>query len=271
MQNHHRSNTVQYNVCALWEHTIHNATLPIQKLFDHMPFDPSHIKEWLRTDTQGGLLFPGSYLDVENQDPKLRIQKCSPHPATTTTINVDITLYMFRRDFTYDEDSLLLQPFDPSWHPQTYERWRFMHEVYAEVVGSQCDSDPRCPRDGRNTFRRMMHAHFADFGLIFGKKIWFDFGLSDMMTSNDLMLEMLTTMFFAYIEEEDAPLPPPLFNAATTTGSAQRVCAKCMTFVARGGHLKRCPCQQVYYCSKECQRKDWKVHKVVCGMQALKL
>ena len=31
-----------------------------------------------------------------------------------------------------------------------------------------------------------------------------------------------------------------------------------------GKTLFRCPCKTSYYCSKKCQRKHWKVHKIDC-------
>ena len=37
------------------------------------------------------------------------------------------------------------------------------------------------------------------------------------------------------------------------------------------GEFKRCPCKQVYYCSRECQRADWKLggHKLACQASQL--
>jgi len=28
--------------------------------------------------------------------------------------------------------------------------------------------------------------------------------------------------------------------------------------------MKQCPCKQIFYCSRACQKKDWKTHKLVC-------
>ena len=42
----------------------------------------------------------------------------------------------------------------------------------------------------------------------------------------------------------------------------QKKCANCKKF---GLKFKKCSaCQSVYYCSRECQRSDWKKHKKVC-------
>ncbi|KIW54252.1 hypothetical protein PV05_06621 [Exophiala xenobiotica] len=49
----------------------------------------------------------------------------------------------------------------------------------------------------------------------------------------------------------------------TSTSSAQ--CAKCGTT----GNLKRCAkCQTTQYCSRECQKGDWKNHKQACSRNA---
>jgi len=29
--------------------------------------------------------------------------------------------------------------------------------------------------------------------------------------------------------------------------------------------MNQCPCKQVYYCSRHCQKKDWKAHKLICS------
>ena len=43
-----------------------------------------------------------------------------------------------------------------------------------------------------------------------------------------------------------------------------RFCSVCMKMYKKP--IKRCGgCQQVYYCSKQCQVKDWKFHKPICG------
>ena len=57
---------------------------------------------------------------------------------------------------------------------------------------------------------------------------------------------------------------PPLFNASTIKGSGQHICAKCLTYKLGSGKMMRCPCREVFYCCRECQKKDWKVHRLVC-------
>ena len=48
-----------------------------------------------------------------------------------------------------------------------------------------------------------------------------------------------------------------------------KACAKCSkTAKSTGTALKSCAlCRDVYYCSPECQKKDWGQHKVICNSQ----
>jgi len=42
-------------------------------------------------------------------------------------------------------------------------------------------------------------------------------------------------------------------------------CAKCGKEQYLVGRLKKCTvCQKTYYCSRECQKSDWKRHKKIC-------
>ena len=59
---------------------------------------------------------------------------------------------------------------------------------------------------------------------------------------------------------------PPTPQFSPPTGSSEHVksphaCQTC----GRAENTKKCgACDKVYYCGKECQRKDWKQHKLVC-------
>merc|ERR1712113_1120483 len=39
------------------------------------------------------------------------------------------------------------------------------------------------------------------------------------------------------------------------------VCSLCGKWTAS---MNQCPCMQVYYCSRRCQKAEWKTHKTVC-------
>ena len=49
---------------------------------------------------------------------------------------------------------------------------------------------------------------------------------------------------------------------------AERQCAACGVWQTHSSKkLERCSkCQLAYYCCKECQKNDWKKHKVSCGV-----
>jgi len=38
-------------------------------------------------------------------------------------------------------------------------------------------------------------------------------------------------------------------------------CAVCHRWLS---HMMQCPCKQIYYCGRQCQKKGWKAHKLVC-------
>lgn len=54
-------------------------------------------------------------------------------------------------------------------------------------------------------------------------------------------------------EMQSAPVPPP-------------VCAFCKVEEEPGKRLKNCVRCREKYCSKECQRMDWKNHKKICDL-----
>ncbi|KAJ7577397.1 hypothetical protein C8J56DRAFT_970759 [Mycena floridula] len=55
-------------------------------------------------------------------------------------------------------------------------------------------------------------------------------------------------------------------SAATEAGPKQYGCFYCQTRTSKKCTLKQCGrCKTVWYCSRECQAKDWKDHKKTCG------
>jgi hypothetical protein len=258
------SDTTRFLFNSTWTHSMKNVNLPIQRLFDHVPIAPPLIRQWLKsTDGKmGGLLLPGFYTDVDSKDPRIHIVKQGQSSATT--IQADVILHIFRREL---DPSPELQPFDPAvWNPDAYEAWEYMHTEFAPMFEEECDAknSPKLPHNICTLFRRVMRTHFADCGLIYSEKIWLEFGLQEMVNNTRFMQKMLAELFWTYIVAPEPPSLPPLFNAVTV-GSDQRICAKCLSFRLGSGQMMRCPCHQVYYCSKACQNADWKVHRVVCG------
>jgi len=264
------ADNVWFLMNPLWVQSFPGIALPVQRIFDHVPMAPALIRCWIQSDVDamGGLFFPRLPLDRESLTPSIQIVKsaATSKSAIESAINVDITLSLFRRELLPSHD---LQPFDPAvWHPAAYEVWHYFYADFAPIIESECDAacSNRFPSGACVLFRRMMHTHFADCGLVFGS-MWWKFGLADMtnVSLHIFMRGMLAGMFKAYYFAPTPPaVLPPLFNAVTL-GSGQRVCAGCMTFRLGTGQMKRCPCQQVYYCSAACQTANWKVHRVVCG------
>lgn len=62
-----------------------------------------------------------------------------------------------------------------------------------------------------------------------------------------------------------------LASAADGTAVKKRLvdCAYCKKISSASDEFKRCSrCKQTHYCSADCQKKDWKTHKVLCVMLA---
>ena len=257
--------TVSVMINSIFDYSMTNVTMPVKSLIDHIPMAPALIRHWLKSNDKalGGLSYPAVNLDMESYIPKLNIEKHNPLVAVSgDTIKVDITLYVFARQ-TMDE-SPELQPFDPAvWNPEAYKLWKRIHTKFARIYEQECNhTKDYFPKGGATIFRRMMHTHFNDCGLIFSK-FWFDFGLGTMVEEHGyhFMRNMLLKMCVKY-RTKPSPLPP--LSNAKTVHPGQRICAKCLTYKLGGGLMRRCPCQKIYYCSKECQHADWKTHRVLC-------
>ena len=180
------ANSVSLSVNALWEHRVFCVTLPVHIIFDLIPIPHQLISEWLDSTNSkiGGLIYPQHYLDVESKVPKVHIKKHYQNVAfrsgVDTSIQVDICLYIFRREM---DQSSELQSFDHTvWNPFSYAEWWYMYTEFAPVVEEESDAtfSELLPSGGCTLFRRMMHTHFNDCGLVLGK-IWWEFGLGKMV------------------------------------------------------------------------------------------
>ena len=262
--------TVRFLMHPLWTRNFPRVVLPIQRLLDFVPLHPALIRHWIQSkdDKIGGLIFPRSHRDGESLEATVQVKKRTDlSPPSSVAVGVRVTI--FRREVGVCAD---LQPFDESvWHKRaSYDIWCHFYHQYAVVLEEESSvlADPRLPRTGIcELFRRMMHTHFADFGFVCGK-LWWDFGFGEMVLEplEHFMFIVLTDIFVKYYKKTtEAQLPlPPLFNASTLKGSGQHICAKCMMYKLGSGKMMCCPCRQVYYCCSECQKQDWKVHRVVC-------
>jgi hypothetical protein len=288
------TDTVRFLMNPLWSCEVKDVLLPIQSLFDYVPFDPALIRHWIQCKEykkMGALMFPRQYQDSESLEPVVQVIRKSTLLPGSASISADVTVSIFRRAIVECAD---LQPFDASvWHSRSsYNIWCYFHHRFAvtlEEAGSDLLLDD--PSGGSSSsicefFRRMMHTHFADCGFVFGK-LWCDFGFADMveMPLRIFMFNMLMEMFARYYNNKNknknkvadekvltttttTATLPPLFNASTIKGSGQHICAKCLTYKLGSGKMMRCPCREVFYCCRECQKKDWKVHRLVCEAAA---
>ncbi|CAN0472242.1 unnamed protein product, partial [Ectocarpus sp. 8 AP-2014] len=88
--------------------------------------------------------------------------------------------------------------------------------------------------------------------------------VESMSSANALELVQLQTCFHRAALSPLFPAHEKLstqFPASGTATDGSRKCAKC----GKGGNSLQCSrCRKVAYCSKECQRRDWKSHKPSC-------
>ena len=297
---------VVMSLYPLWAREVVGVSLPVHLLYQYVPLHEVLIRQWVDSEETvlGGLLLPRKPFDMDSNEPFLQIIKqgtershlfknssardiepvktddfmCdSKYPNRMVVpvprikhgarhIKVDITLFVIRRDL---HPSAELQPFDrATWNPISYAVWCGLHERLGPVMQAEFDShtNDNLPRNASEFLRRVMHTHFADFGLVFGK-LWWDFGLGAMVVPIDLrsfMRGMLADMFMTYHAN---PGPPPfetLFNPRACD-RGQRMCAECLALMLGSGKMMRCPCGQVYYCDANCQNAHWKTHRAVCG------
>ena len=102
--------------------------------------------------------------------------------------------------------------------------------------------------------------------------------LDNNCTDKDIMID-LTTRIKATLTPEQKQIAEylstdrlelvPIRELEIMTNCLKKIekeCASCHI----NGSTKECPCKQVYYCSKECQKKDWHIHKSICNFRKSK-
>jgi hypothetical protein len=87
-------NRICFQMNSIWDHNIPNVTLRKELIFKHIEMDAALIRSWLKgkDDNMGALIFPGSYLNVESREPKVRIERKPDLKPSTDSIQADITI-----------------------------------------------------------------------------------------------------------------------------------------------------------------------------------
>jgi hypothetical protein len=87
----------------------------------------------------------------------------------------------------------------------------------------------------------------------------------------DIQMQKQMDMNLAAVNKKPASHPKQIAKRVVDLflieeGHAEaRYCANCLGIAADGSKLLRCAgCKSICYCSKYCQRLDWKSHKVFC-------
>ena len=74
--------------------------------------------------------------------------------------------------------------------------------------------------------------------------------------------------------DKDEGITKATTTTTTTTSKPTRVCSTCNTPQPPNHKYQHCICRSVYYCSTDCQKKDWrshkKEHKRICKAMKLK-
>jgi hypothetical protein len=271
---------------SIWSHEFLNVSLPLQVIFDHIPYRRASIMQWLRDSKAGkpigGLMSPDFSEMVKSnllsKEVCLKIEYVSELPSNDSkaeAIKANVKISIFGRVFGEMSD---IHPFDGShWPRECYNEWNKNYRVNATVLRYTCDEFTAenkklfhvFPKDVCTFFRTMMRAHYTDCVTIYGK-FWPGLCLGEMTrhSMSAFMSDMLIGMFMGYHSKSELETPTanaPAFFDVVLLNCDNRVCSKCKKLKLKGhGELKRCECKEVYYCSSTCQKEDWEWHSLVC-------
>jgi len=88
--------------------------------------------------------------------------------------------------------------------------------------------------------------------------------LFDPVESNFPLKDMMISSF--QLQTMNRSLRPGSDSESSSDGPSQAVvCQHCGSNPRK---LQPCPCREVFYCNKECQKADWKTHKRTCTLRS---
>jgi hypothetical protein len=258
-----QANYLEFKTSAIYLQKFH-VSIPIQFIFDNVELNAREIENWLNLNKKGQktgvLFFPGNF-GHKFAPTSARVSIKYTGTSSTDSILATLKFHIFAKEIG---DSSELHAYDRSaWSKEVFDAWIFTYTIVAPLFEQElCSHGEELPDNVCKLFRQIMHTHYDDFVLIFGK-VWKKLNLQEDIES--LMRKMLIEMTSRYmlISETGAALPVVFDMCCKVPGL--RICAGCLTYKRGAKQMRRCVCGQVYYCSSKCQKENWDVHSTVCG------